>query len=309
VTHGPGGLDRAARIAALGFRYEEQPRERVASCNLCRPRGRPVEVARRDRYGYPATTVVCRTCGLGYLSPRLTRPAYADFYAHTYRPLVSAYHGRRIDAETVQEAQRGYADALARFLEPLVGEVRSVLDVGGSTGVVGEAVGRCLGATVTVLDPSPRELAVARDRGLATIAGFAEDLDPAGRTWDLVLLCQTIDHLLDVAATLEALRAVTAAGGRAFVDVLDVGFALVGQGSIEGVAKVDHPYALTPHTARAFFTRAGFVPVAERLADDGHHGFVLAPDRPGTPDWDGLGRRAEVLLADIWACRARRTGA
>ena len=49
-----------------------------------------------------------------------------------------------------------------------------------------------------MLDPAPDELEVAAAAGMETIAGFAEDFDPGERRWDLVLLCQTIDHLLDV---------------------------------------------------------------------------------------------------------------
>ncbi len=295
---------RAERIAALGYRYDEVAKDAEIACNLCGPGSRPVEVARRDRYGYPATLVVCRRCGLAYLSPRLTASGYAEFYAGVYRPLVSAYHGRRIDAQTVQVDQRAYAADLADFLAPRVTEAGTILDIGGSTGVVAGVLAARFGARATVLDPSPDELAMARAAGLDTIAGLAEDFDGAGRTWDLILLCQTIDHLLDPAVTLAALRRMTAPGGRAFVDVLDVGFVLRRTARIEGATKIDHPYYLTVATATALFARAGFAVVAERLADDGHHGFVLAPALPAEPDWGRLEAAAAQLLADIWWQRA-----
>ena len=59
---------------------------------------------------------MCRRCGLGFLSPRLTAAEYGAFYEDVYRPLVSAFHGRRIDAETVQDDQRGYAAELVELL-------------------------------------------------------------------------------------------------------------------------------------------------------------------------------------------------
>jgi hypothetical protein len=58
---------------------------------------------------------MCRRCGLGFLSPRLTARVRA-FYEDVYRRSVSAYHGRRIDAETVQVDQRDYADELVGCL-------------------------------------------------------------------------------------------------------------------------------------------------------------------------------------------------
>lgn len=293
------------RVAALGYDYSSEPKERPVECNLCGPRGRPVEVARQDRYGYPVTLVVCGTCGLGYISPRLSAAGYQRFYEGVYRPLVSAYHGRRIDAETLQLEQREYATQLAEFLAPMLpGPVRTVLDVGGSTGVVAGVLAARLGARATVLDPSPEELAIAEAAGMETVAGFVEDFEPGERRWDLVLLCQTIDHLLDVREALDALRRLTAPGGRAFVDVVDLNFVLHRTGAIERAVKVDHPYYLTRHTAEALFDLAGYSVVGERLSDDGHLGFVLSPGRRCEPDWDELHPRAASLLGAIWALRA-----
>ncbi len=296
--------EREQRIAALGFDPAAHERERVEACNLCGGT-RHVEVARRDRYGYAQPFLVCAACGLGFLSPRLTAEAYGRFYDGVYRPLVSAYHGRLIDAETVQAEQREYANELAAFLQAAVpARPATVLDVGGSTGVVAAPIRDAFGAQVTVLDPAPDELAVAAAAGMETIAGFAETADLGGRTYDLVLLCQTIDHLLDVRATLAAIRAAVADGGHVFVDVLDVGFMARRRGSIEGAVKVDHPYYLTRPTALAFFAQAGLAPVAERLSGDGHWGFVLAPADAVEPDLARLGPHADALLAELWALRA-----
>jgi 2-polyprenyl-3-methyl-5-hydroxy-6-metoxy-1,4-benzoquinol methylase len=289
--------ERAERIAAVGYDYAAHQTEPVEECNLCGSTDL-AELSRRDRYGYPATLRMCRRCGLGFLSPRLTAAEYGSFYEDVYRPLVSAFHGRRIDAETVQNDQRAYAADLVEWLrEHLLEPPRSVMDVGGSTGIVAGAVRDAFGSAATVLDPAPAELDVAAAAGMETIAGFAEDFDPGERRWDLVLLCQTIDHLLDVRDTLEAMRRMT--GGHAFVDVLDLLIAARKQGSVEGATKIDHPYYLTHDTAVAFFARAGFEPVAERLSADGHWGFVLAPGEPREPDWGELGRGAAAMIEEL----------
>ncbi|MDQ3762338.1 MAG: class I SAM-dependent methyltransferase [Actinomycetota bacterium] len=288
------------QVAALCYDYGVLATQRPAECNLCAAGGCAVEVAERDRYGYPATFVVCRCCGLGYLCPRLSATQYAHFYSEIYRPLVSAYHGRRIDAETVQPEQRDYAAGLAAFLLPLLpSRPHTILDVGGSTGVVSSVLGARLNARATVLDPSLDELAVARAAGMETIAGLVEDFDPRGRRWDLVLLCQTIDHLLDVRGTLAALRQMMAAGGRAFVDIVDVDVLLRRTGSIERVVKIDHPYYLTRATATALFALTGFRIIAERLTGDGHRGFVLAPGPCTEPDWPTLESTAARFLASV----------
>jgi SAM-dependent methyltransferase len=290
---------REERIAAVGYDYAARLTEPVEACNLCSSTGH-VELSRRDRYGYPASLWMCRRCGLGFLSPRLSAAEYGAFYEDFYRPLVSAFHGRRIDAETVQDDQRAYAAELIGLLRETLGEPPgSVMDVGGSTGVVAAAVRDAFGSATTVLDPAPDELEVAAAAGMETIAGFAEDFDPAERRWDLVLLCQTIDHLLDVRGTLESIRRMTADDGHAFVDVLDLLIAAGKQGSVEGAAKIDHPYYLTHDTAVAAFRLTGFEPVAERLSADGHWGFVLAPGEPREPEWDELGRGAAAMIEEL----------
>lgn len=295
---------RNERIAGVGYDYEARDREPVVDCNLCGSRHH-VEVSRVDRYGYPASFRVCARCGLGFLAPRLTAAEYASFYEGVYRPLVSAYHGRLIDATTVQVEQREYADELMGFLRRHLGTgPRDVLDVGGSTGIVAEAVRAEFGSALTVLDPAPDELAVAAANGMETIEGFAEDFDPGERRWQLVLLCQTIDHLLDVRSTVDAIRRVLADDGHAFVDVLDVEFMARRRGSVEGAVKVDHPYYLTRETASAYFRLSGLEVVAERLSGDGHWGFLLAPAAAGEPDWAALRRRSDELLATFWRLRA-----
>jgi hypothetical protein len=123
-------VTRSERIAALGYDPAAEPAEAVTACNPCGAT-RLVELARRDRYGYASVLVACARCGLAFLSPRPTAGAYAGFYERTYRPLVSAYHGRRIDAETVQDEQRGYAAQLAAYLDRVLSRPPAgVLDVG-----------------------------------------------------------------------------------------------------------------------------------------------------------------------------------
>ena len=291
--------ERASRIAAVGFELSSRDVEEVGTCNLCGS-GDDLVLTTRDRYGFPSELRMCRNCGLGYLSPRLTAAEYASFYASVYRPLVSAFHGRTIDAETVQDDQRSYAADLVDFLHgTLERSPGTVLDVGGSTGVVAAAVNAEFGSAATVLDPAPQELAVAAEQGMDVIEGFAEDFSPGERRWDLVLLCQTIDHLLDVTATLGALRGMVAADGHVFVDILDLMIAARKAGSVQGAAKVDHPFYLTYETALALFEKAGLEPVAERLSGDGHWGFLLAPGVPREPDWASLGEAARRSLDEL----------
>ncbi|MGE3274290.1 MAG: class I SAM-dependent methyltransferase [Vicinamibacterales bacterium] len=273
---------RHERIAALGYDYAAQPKRAVDACNLCGGSVFTV-LTYRDRYGYPATAVACRSCGLTTLSPVMTPDAYKQFYVGVYRPLVSAFHGRLIDARTIQDEQREYAAERGAFVAPFVDGrgFRTLLDIGGSTGVVAHAFAGRFGLRGTVIDPSPLEIDEARALGLETVTGLVEDYDPAGRAFDVVIMCQTVDHLLDIAGALRAIRSLIRPDGVFFIDIVDFRAAYLRNWSVEDAIKIDHPYYLTAPVMEAYLARAGFdILRVDYAADHLHVGYVC---RPGTP--------------------------
>jgi hypothetical protein len=273
--------ERRERIAALGYDYAAQPREAVTACNLCGAAAFVV-LAHRDRYGFPAQASACGRCGLVFLDPRLTAEAYGRFYDGIYRPLVSAFHGRLIDARTIQAEQQDYAAERAELLRPfMLPGFASLLDIGGSTGVVAAHMGRAFGLQGTLIDPAPLEVAEARRFGLETITGLVEQHDFSGRRFDLVLICQTVDHLLDVAGTLRRVRELLTDRGRLFIDIVDFRAAYLRNWSVEDAVKIDHPYYLTEPTMTAYLRRAGFeILRTDYAADHLHVSYVCGPAAP-----------------------------
>jgi len=293
---------RAERIAALGYDYEAQPKQRRDGCNLC-GFDRFATLSHRDRYGYPARADGCLRCGLVFLNPVMTQQAYGHFYADVYRPLVSAYHGRRIDAGSIQAEQLDYATERAEFLAGRLSgwEGRSLLDVGGSTGVVAHHFKQRFGLEATVIDPAPLEIEVAGRLGLRTITGFVEDCDPRATSYDLILLCQAVDHLLDVSLALRKIRELLAPHGLFFVDIVDLRAAYRRAGSFEGAIKIDHPFYLTRATMEAYLRCSGFDVLAmDYAADHLHIGYLCAPG-PADADFQTAPDRVEAQWREIRA--------
>jgi SAM-dependent methyltransferase len=277
--------ERAARIAALGYDFAAQPRQRVAECNLCNGT-RLVTVTHRDRYGYAAPATACARCGLVFLNPRLTAATYSRFYDGVYRPLVSAFHGRLIDARSIQDEQRAYAADRAEMIRPFMrgAGLRSMLDIGGSTGVVAGLLAQEFGLAGTIIDPAPLEVEQARAFGLEAITGLVEEHDFGARRFDLVIICQTVDHLLDVGGTLRRVRELLTERGQLFIDIVDFRAAYLRNWSIEDATKIDHPYYLTQNTIEAYLRRAGFGIVAVDYAADHLHVSYLCRLAPPMPD-------------------------
>jgi SAM-dependent methyltransferase len=271
--------DRRERVAALGYDYAAQPKTRATGCNLCGATAFVV-LTHRDRYGYPASACGCSRCGLVFIDPVMTADAYGRFYAGIYRPLVSAYHGRLIDARTIQGEQREYAAERAELLAPYVSGrgYRTMLDIGGSTGVVAHALARAFDLRATVIDPAPMETAEALSLGIETIEGLVESVDLGERRFDVVVICQTVDHLLDIGGTLRRVRELLTPGGILFVDIVDFRAAYLRNWSVEEAVKIDHPYYLTEPTMTAYLRRAGFDTArADYAADHLHVSYVASP--------------------------------
>lgn len=299
--------DRLSRVRALGYDYSSQPAERHDSCNLC---GRDdwVIISHVDRYGYRAATTSCRRCSLTVLNPRMSRQAYAAFYDGVYRPLVSAYHGRQIDAVTIKGEQAEYARYVADMVAPFMAGVHTLLDIGGSTGVVAASLAGAFDMRATVLDPAPDELADAKSQGLEVVTGFVEDWEPGARRFDMVGLFQTLDHLLDVGGTLRKVRSLIAADGLLVADIVDFRAAYLRNHSIEAATKIDHPFSLTQLTMESYLQRAGFSILRTSFSPD--HLHVLYLCRPSEPAGDCLPSTAAVerYFDEIrWVQNAPRT--
>jgi 2-polyprenyl-3-methyl-5-hydroxy-6-metoxy-1,4-benzoquinol methylase len=285
---------RKERIAALDYDYSAQPKQALTSCNLCGG-AQFVILTHRDRYGYPVQAHACRRCGLVFLNPRMTAEAYGRFYNGVYRPLVSAFHGRLIDARTIQDEQREYAIDRADVIRPFISGsgAESLLDIGGSTGVVAHHFAHEFGLKGTLIDPAPLEVEHAQRFGLDTVTGLVEEHDFGSRRFDVVIICQTVDHLLDVAGTLARVRQLLSHRGLLFIDIVDFRAAYLRNWSVEDAIKIDHPYYLTEPTMVAYLRRNGFeILRSDYAADHLHISYICragnadvnaAPD-PGSVD-------------------------
>lgn len=246
--------------------YDTAPKEVVSECNLCGGR-RFLPAGLIDRYELIAPTVRCAACYLRFLYVRMTEPAYRDFYEQGhYRSLLSTHFGREINAHTIEAEQAVYADRLSTWLLPHVSEVTGglLLDLGGSTGVVAEHLCKAFDLDGTVVEPSEAEAQRAHSRGLNTVAARLQDFKTTSH-YDLVTLCQTVDHLLDIKADLARIRKWVSKRGLLFVDFVE-----------DCPPKIDHPFYLSTDTMHAYLVQAGFKRVAQERSADGIHMNVLA---------------------------------
>ncbi len=276
--------ERQDRCQSIVREIEGLPTERLSCCPVCESSDFLV-LAETDRYGLPFQSALCLECGHIFQVDRFGREGFAIFYRDYYRDLVSAFKGKPDnDLNRLQKKQRVYGESLlARTRSHLQeAEVGTILDVGGSSGVVASIFCDHYQAKGTILDPAPDELRLA-DRRFEAIESTVEEWEVDQARFDLILLCNTIEHLRDFRLAFEKMRRALAPGGILVLDVADYAMAASQEGPPECISKVDHCHWLTLSTSRAIFSLLGFEcrgAFMGRLPEQ--VGFVLsAADAPG----------------------------
>lgn len=248
--------------------YDDAPKEVVTSCNLCSST-RYRLIATVDRYGLDAPAAKCTNCGLVFLSYRMTAEAYREFYeGGHYRALLNQlFKLKPITPESLESDQTRYAQRLVDFLgQYMNGRTGGLmLDLGGSVGIVAEKLAHAFNLDATVVEASVSEAKRALDRGLTVVPVPVQNFDANGSHYDLILLCRTVDHLLDIKGALAKIRGWLAPGGLFYVDFI-----------YKPPLKIDHPYLLSPETIQRYLTQAGFKVQTMGVTVDGRHVSVLA---------------------------------
>ena len=228
-------------------------------------------VASTDRYGFPVRLGLCRETGLLYLIDRLTPEAYARFYSSgLYRELIDTFWGTvNVPGESHGPKVRlgAHHAQASRNARNLVMNLRGIatfrqdqtlLDIGGSTGIQSLALQEEFGVKATVLDPATEELATAEKNGLSVRLGLVEDVEFAeGERFDIILLNQTIEHIIDMKATFAKIAMLLREDGYVLFDCLDFMSETRLRGTAEAVSRLDHCHFLYDEMVPTFLKRVG----------------------------------------------------
>ena len=124
----------------------------------------------------------------------------------------------------IREAVAAHAGRDARALRPFEG--LSLLDIGCGGGLLSEPMAK-MGFAVTGIDPSERNIGTARAH--ATLSGTVVDYDTTsaealaakGKTFDIVLNMEVVEHVADIRAYIETCAKLVKPGGLMFVATIN----------------------------------------------------------------------------------------
>ncbi len=261
----------AASSNAGPFPYAGADYEEIA-CNLCGGTdAEPVETI--DRNGLPVKSVICRKCGLMYLSPRMKPAWYGRYYDGEYRRQMAEFRGRKptkTDESATFRQQLRHGAWLADWLQARgVKQPRRIMDIGSGTGGILKALADRFGAEVCGVEPSPDEARFARQQGVPTEVGLFEEVDlHPTEPFDLVLCTQTFNHVLDPRAVATKVRSLLSPGGQFLIECQDFLQMCRMWGAIRYAIQIDHVTMFAPQTLRGLLMAAGFEVPLETMTCD-----------------------------------------
>lgn len=212
----------------------------------------------------PAWRIVrCLCCEVGYPNPRPTPEEIRDYYAHQAEP-------NDWEMENYVEIPRKARQSWTRFAERLTllrgGVPGRLLEVGCAAGWLLQGA-RSLGWEVEGIEASPKFQRYANATlGLPVHLGTLESVPLAPASFDVVVMTDVIEHLVDPVADLQRIRRLLAPGGRLVLATCDLGSWCARFWGLDWrQIVVSHTFYWTKRAMRHALGRAGLV--AERFSE------------------------------------------
>lgn len=214
-----------------------------------------------------AVAVICKRCGLIFISPRMTPEWYRRYYETEYRSLG----GAAADMGRIFEKGRLHGRALANELRSYVPSHGLLVEVGSSAGGVLAGFRDVLGIDALGIEPAERESRFAAEHGIPTKQAMIEELGAGSGVIapaDIVLSSQSLNHFLSPRQFFTWAWHALAPGGRLIIEVKNFRQQVRRSGRIASSIQVDHVFMFTPETLTEYLRAAGFRILAFRHDED-----------------------------------------
>ncbi len=177
--------------------------EVVPACPLCKGSS-SLPFDRRSLHGFDLINRICQSCGLVFLSPRMSADQLTEFYAQNYRML---YH----DVKEPTPADLAVQTRRAGFLADLIkgqGVTRlgRHLDIGCSTGTLLSTFNSVFNSQPVGIELDDSHRAYAQAHGLSVYPTLSELPQSFEKQFDLISLSHVLEHLPDPVGTLAELN-------------------------------------------------------------------------------------------------------
>lgn len=173
-------------------------------------------IAKKDRYGIPIDTVICRNCGLIITNPCLDDPSNNEFYDNEY-PYI--YRAEEKPSEEVFQDGKRAAGSIISFIRKYTGkQTGKVLEIGCADGRNIAAFDE-RGYDACGIDLSHTYVEFGKNKGLNLICTDAETFEKQGHKFDIIVLNHVLEHFTNPGRELGVIRRMLKPEGCLFVAV------------------------------------------------------------------------------------------
>ncbi len=241
------------------FDYTKEDFENVPCC-ICGISSERV-ICSNAQGGLKAKTRMCCTCGLVFISPRMTSASYDSYYGYHYRHHRSSIKKSSEEPDSLEsnfnsayKLGQAFALKFSNYVKPGL-----TIDVGSSTGGVLSGLSSDIeDLDILGFEPSIRESEYALTKGIKTERTLFEnsDLSNIGNVSNIFCV-KSLNHLLDPVGFVERSRDILCEGGHLFIMVKNFRHQVYRMGKISSAVQIDHPYMFTPRSLIALVEKAG----------------------------------------------------
>lgn len=187
---------------------------------VCGEADHSILIAKRDRYGFPVESRLCRRCGILRTSPRFAPESLVRFYENDYRQIYDPAYGEDSDAPaTLFRAEVSQGEEILHFIRPSIEKNPhlTVFDIGcGAGGVLVPFIKD--GWAGYGCDIGGEYLKYGREKGLTLEKGQVRELKEKYGRADLIILSHVFEHIESPLEFLEEVSDVLQENGFLFIE-------------------------------------------------------------------------------------------
>lgn len=179
-------------------------------------------IAKKDRFGLPFFSILCKNCGLLLLNPKISESSLKEYYDSIYHILVLGHQPGVVMENLVSERQ---GENIFDFIKShLKQKSLLVLEIGcasGSNLVVFKDLAKKQGIDCELYGSEYEGHYVewARKRGINVVKGGVESLFKFGKTFDIIILSHVFEHFFDPLKELTRIKSLLKDDGLLYIEV------------------------------------------------------------------------------------------
>lgn len=202
--------------------------------------------------------VICKNCGLVYVSPRRSREEYDNFHREKFLSEKSVVGIEQVK-QKLNDSDFRIKMSIFNFLNEYLREGQNVLDIGCGFGVLLDILKKkkninAFGVELGNVDIKAAKEFYGLDLSHESLEDFAKNSNNWGK-FDVIILHHTLEHLPEPLVSLEQIKKLLGPEGILYVGVPNI---MNLKKRPEIFFQTAHPFSYSPHSLKLMLEKAGF---------------------------------------------------